>query len=135
MIKSFYLLSAAVGFFLAVLLQIATIGNPTDAYVAETLARAPDRWEIYLEDSEWANRFSQMVDLKAEVIRAFEKRTERRNEVYFYSFLSGLALMGFGVLGLVRERKLTRMEEVLDSGSHARGKKRNIEPGEGGNSE
>ena len=107
--KLFYLLALVIGLWLAIVMQFVSIAIPSDAFVAYSLSEAPAQWSIQL-DQRLASHLPYH-DVKSDVVKALSKRAGFVNEIYAQTFLAGLGLTGFSILGLARERKIRKLVE------------------------
>jgi hypothetical protein len=110
--KYFYILTLILGVIMAVLMQAVTIAIPRDAFVASVLSRSPDQWTITVDDA-LTNRLSNH-DVKQDTVAALSKRAAFRGDIYTQSLWEGTALIILSVIGLIRERKIRKMNKMIE---------------------
>src|SRR6266404_4181563 len=110
--KLFYLLVLVIGFCAAVLMQVVDLAVPRDALVASVLSQAPTDWELCLDDG-LKTRLAR-YDVKSALVSTLKKRASFRSQVYSQSFCGGAGLIVLAVIGLIRERRIDKMQKIIE---------------------
>ena len=111
--RLFYILLLFLGICLAVVMQLVSIAIPSDAFVAGVLSRTPDQWSIQMEES-MDTRLSD-YDVKAELVTALHKRAMFASDICKQYLWSGLVLIVFSIIGLIRENKIRNRQGLAIS--------------------
>jgi len=108
--KQFYTTTLIIGIIVLFVTAFATIAVPPDAYVASTLARAPDEWSIQVDDT--LNDRLHGHDVKAELVTALRKRASLEAKMLGALVVpASLVLLTFSIVGLAREKKIQELRK------------------------
>jgi len=108
--KLLYILTLLVGINLAIVTQFVCFALPPDAFVADALSSAPDRWSIQVDEN--LTGALSPFDLKKELTTALQERASFRDDIYKQSLFGGLPLIALSVIGLVREKKIEKLSKI-----------------------
>ncbi len=114
----FYTLTLIIGVVMAFVMQFVTIALPRDAFVATELSKSPNQWSIQMDENMTAHLSQAHLshnDVKAELVKALHIRSQICNEIYKQSLWQGLALIAFSIIGLIREKKIQKMNMIEPS--------------------
>lgn len=103
LMKYFYIVTLAVGIYIGILLQGATIVTEKDAGTAKVLSQYPEQWDLSL-NGDLKTKLEHMPRFKEDVVVALTKRADYRKERYEEWLWQGIIIIIFSIIGLVRER-------------------------------
>src|SRR5260370_10789344 len=108
----FCLVVLVIGFGAEVLMQVVDLAVRRDALLASVLSQAPTDWELSLDDG-LKTRLAR-YDVKSELVSTLKKRASFRSQVYSQSFCGGAGLIVLAAVGLIRERRIDKMQKIIE---------------------
>jgi hypothetical protein len=111
--KIFYILTLIAGLLMLVAVPDVRSERPQDLSVALVLSQFPTNWTITLDQT--VTTYLHRYDVKVGLITALEKRRMYEHKDNKWFGISGIGVVVFSIIGIIRERRFRALKKQIES--------------------